>query len=214
MNAITCEIITEADLQQLDPSTNLQQLQKPTTVSSYRPRPPIHIGGTPGTGKSAFGLYLLYRLMAMEKYKQYTFVYRHGDVNPGCFLHFKNKDYYHPSIVHMFSDGLLLKLLTPDFTNPIWTILDGAAAIPTGTPPAYMVVLTSPGQQTISLKHLLKHATTIVNPPWSLLEIETVRRIVFSNLIKEHVEDEFRKWGGIPRILFDYSGKHEKLSEL
>jgi len=198
-------IVSQADWNKVDP---------PATVDSYRPRPPIHVGGTPGTGKTAFGLYILYRLLALEEYQTSAFIYRHGDVNPGCFLRYNNKDYYHPSIVRLFSDGLLLKLLTRNFTNPIWTILDGAAAIPTGTPPAYMIVLTSPGQQTISLKHLLKHATTIVNPPWTLLEIEKVRALVFSWLMKGHVEEEFRKWGGIPRILFDYSRKPEKLSEL
>jgi len=181
-------IVSQADWNNVDP---------PATIDSYRPRPPIHVGGTPGTGKTAFGLYILYRLLALEEYQTSAFVYRHGDVNPGCFLRYNNKDYYHPSIVRLFSDGLLLKLLTRNFTNPIWTILDGAAAIPTGTPPAYMIILTSTGQQTISPKHFLKHATTIVNPPWTLPEIEKVRVLCFSWLMKGHVEEEFRKWGGV-----------------
>jgi hypothetical protein len=82
----------------------------------------------------------------MKKYPEYAFVYRHGDVNPGCFVYYKGTSYIHPKIVRLFDDGLLLKILTFDNKRPIWTILDGAAAIPTGTSVARMVVLASPGK--------------------------------------------------------------------
>jgi hypothetical protein len=173
---------------------------------------PIHVGGTPGTGKTAFGLYLLHKLL--ELYPDNAFIYRHGDVNPGCFLYHKKLSYYHPSIAQAFSDGLLLKSLTYGFKRPIWTILDGAAAIPTGTLNTRMIVLTSPGQQTIPLKHLLKHATSIVNPPWNWKEINLVRKAVYPHLPKEEVARHFRQWGGIPRILLDYGNKIEKIREL
>src|SRR5436190_5800590 len=97
-------------------------------------RPPIHVGGTPGTWKSAFALYFLNRLLI--QYRENAFVYCHGEVNPGCFLFFKARSWYHPSIVQAFSDCLLLKLLTYDFHKPIWTVLDRAAGIPTRTPVA------------------------------------------------------------------------------
>lgn len=77
-----------------------------------------------------------------------------------------------------------------------------------------MIVLTSLGQQTIPLKHLLKYATSIVNPPWTLAEIEMVRKNVYSHLSRDSVATSFRQWGGIPRILLDYGNKSEKLTEL
>ena len=181
-------------------------------TSSLHPRPPIHVGGTPGTGKTAFSLYLLHKLLL--KYPDYTFIYRHGDVNPGCFLYYRRCSYFHASIVQLFSDGLLLQLLTAGFTKAIWTVLDGAAAIPTGTPVARTIVLTSPGQQTIPLKHLLKYAISVVNPPWALVEVERVRKAVYGHLSKASVAAAFKEWGGIPRILLDYGNKPEKLSEL
>ena len=109
---------------------------------------------------------------------------------------------------------MLLQLLTSKFTKTIWTVLDGAAAIPTGTLIARMIVLTSPGQQSVPLKHLLKYATSIVNPPWTLDKIEKVRKSVYAHLSKESVTAAFKQWGGIPRILLDYGKKPEKLSEL
>lgn len=115
--------------------------------------------------------------------------------------------------MQVFSDGLLLKLLTHNLTRHIWTILDGAASIPTGSPVARMVVSTSPGQQTIPLKHLLKQATTIVNPPWDFDEIQMLHLVAYKDLITEDaVKTAYTKWGGIPRIIFDYANKPEKFS--
>ena len=37
---------------------------------------------------------------------------------------------------------------------------------------------------------------------------------MFPRLKKEHVEEEFRKWGGVSRILFDFSSKPEKLAQI
>lgn len=69
-------------------------------------------------------------------------------------------------------------------------------AIPTGTPEANLIVLTSPRQQTISLKHFLKYATTIVNPPWTLEDIESIRDDAFPHLIADSVRKAYAKWGG------------------
>ena len=164
---------------------------------------PIHIGGTAGTGKTAFSLFLLHCLL--EKFPQHAFVYRHGDVNPGCFLHFRGTTLFHPSIVSAFSNQLLLRLLTSNSKYRIWTILDGAAAIPTGTASANLIVLTSPGLQTDALKQFLKQAHPLVNPPWSLKDIEYIRDGAYPHLKKEDVAAAFGKWGGIPRILLDYA---------
>lgn len=189
-----------------------RRIRAESTAPTFHPRSPIHVGGTPGTGKTAFGSFLLHKLL--ERYPECAFVYRHGDVDPGCFLYYDGTSYYHRSIVEVFSDNLLVALLTKNNTKPIWTLLDGAAAIPTGTAVARMIVLTSPGQQTIPLKHLLKHATTIVNPPWTLNEVLKVRKVVYPYLSEASVKLAFEQWGGIPRILFDYAKKPDKLQEL
>lgn len=194
------------------PASYLTFIKDKPEIKSMMTAPPIHIAGTPGTGKSAFALYLLHRLL-ME-YPNDAFVYRHGDVNPGCFVYYREKSYCHHSIVQAFTDSLLLKLLTQNFTRPIWTVLDGAAAIPTGTPEAHLIILTSPGQQTIPLKHFSKYATTIVNPPWTLADIEAVRKSSYPGLRADIVQEEYRKWGGIPRILLDWAGKPEKIRDL
>ena len=182
------------------------------TVPAIHPKLPIHVGGTPGTGKTAFGLYLLHRLLLC--YEDYAFVYRHGDGNPGCHLYYKGCSYYHPSTVQLFDDDLLIQLLTSKFSKAIWTIIDGGAAIPIDTPYSRTIILTSPGERTSPLKHLLKHVTSIINPPWTFDEIETVRRVIYKHLSKELVAAEFKKWGGIPRILFEYANKPEKHQEL
>ena len=194
------------------PAHRLASIKAQGSLKPMLTRPPVHVGGTPGTGKSAFSLYLLHILL--EKYPNDAFVYRHGDVNPGCFVHYRGRTYCHPSVVHAFSDGLWLKLFTANFSRPIWTILDGAAAIPTGTPEANLVVLTSPGQQTISLKHFLKYATTIVNPPWTLEDIESVRDDAFPHLTADSVRNAYAKWGGVPRILLDWADKPQMANHL
>lgn len=173
---------------------------------------PIHIGGTAGTGKSAFALFLLHVLM--QKYPHDAFVYRHGDVNPGCFLHVQGKTYYHPSIVHAFSESLWLYLLTKDFTRPIWTILDGAVAIPTGTREANLIVLTSPGQQSTPLKHFLKYAVSLVNPPWTLKDVQALRKRIYPHLTEQWVQEEYLKWGGVPRILLDWADDSHRAAKL
>ena len=192
---------TETDLAKVIVPIEWLKLYRPRGVPNLGTQPPIHIGGTAGTGKTAFSLFLLHCLR--KDYPDHAFVYRHGDVNPGCFIHFRGITVYHPSIVHAFSDGLLMKFLTCDFKTRIWTILDGAVAIPPGTPTANLIVL-SPGLQTPALKQFLKLAITLVNPPWSLMDIEYVRTAAFPHLKKEDVAAAFKRWGGIPRLLLDY----------
>jgi hypothetical protein len=175
---------------------------------------PIHVGGTSGTGKSAFAIYLLHTLL--RKYPNNAFVYRHGFVNPGCFIYYQGKSHWHSSLIQVFSDSLLLKFLTSNYTRQIWTILDGEAALPTRTPESNMVVLSSPGQvqESTPLKILLKCATTIVNPPWTLQDIEIVREYSFPGLDKGVVRDLFMKWGGIPQSILDKAAEPEYFRDL
>jgi hypothetical protein len=175
---------------------------------------PIHIGGTSGTGKSTFALYLLHRLMDPELHKNHAFIYRHGEIYQGCFISFHGKVYTHKSVIDIFQDQVLLKLFTADSTRPIWTILDGGPAIPTGTPETNMIVLTSPGKESDALKHFLKSAITLVNPPWTLADIESVRSQVYVGLDAKAVEEQYLKWGGIPRILLDWGKEPQKLERL
>jgi hypothetical protein len=132
-------------------------------------------------------------------------IYRHGQVFPGCFIYYDGTVWVHPNVVDVFHNGLLLRLLTADFKRPIWTILDGTVAIPTGTPEANLVVFTSPGQQSDALKHFMKSATLIVHPPWTLEEIELLRQNTYPHLSAAMVKSEFTKWGGVPRILLDWA---------
>jgi hypothetical protein len=173
---------------------------------------PIHIGGTSGTGKSTLALYLLHRLMDPKLHEKHAFIYRHGEIYQSCFLSFYGKVYTHKSIIDIFHDHVLLKLITANFSRPIWTILDGAPAIPTGTPETNMIVLSSPGKESDALKHFLKTAITLVNPPWTLAEIQSVRSRVYVGLDAKVVEEQYLKWGGIPRILLDW-GKDSQIQE-
>lgn len=155
--------------------------QQENTVPAIHPKLPIHVGGTPGTGKTAFGLFLLHKLLL--RYEDHAFVYRHGDGNPGCYLYYKGRSHYHPSVIQLFDDGLLMQLITSNFSKAVWTILDGGAAIPIDAPVARTIILTSPGERTSFLKHLLKHATSIINPPWTFDEIEIVRSQVYKTFM-------------------------------
>jgi hypothetical protein len=45
---------------------------------------------------------------------------------------------------------------------------------------------------------------TIVNPPWSIQELERVRRHAFEHTVSEgNLRDGYEKWGGIPRVVLD-----------
>ena len=184
----------------------------PVKTTRLTSNEPIHVTGTPGTGKSAFALYLLW--VIQNDYPNDAIMFRHGDVNPACYIYYRNKTFCHPSIHGVFNDSLLVRFLTQDYSRPIWTILDGAAAVPTGQPESNTIVLTSLGQQTIPLKHFVKYATTIVNPPWTMDEIEIVRNNIYPHLAQNAVADAYNKWGGIPRILLDWGDKPGKMANL
>jgi hypothetical protein len=56
--------------------------------------------------------------------------------------------------------------------------------------------------------HVLKtYATTIVNPPWSLKELEMVRQYAYGYIISaDGLRDEYAKWGGNPQFVLEYAG--------
>ena len=180
----------------------------------FAARNPVHVVGTPGTGKSAFGLYLLWFLL--KRYPDQAFVYRHGNVTPGFYLRFHRKTFLHPFIHSAFHDSLIVRLLTHNLTTPIWAILDGAAAISTGTPECRQILLVSPrGQNDAAVKGFLKPAITLVNPPWSLDELETVRRHAYKDLVTPNrLFEMFNCWGGVPRIALHWANRIDKIDLL
>jgi hypothetical protein len=161
-------------------------------------------------------MYLLFRLLT--KYPQDAFIYRHGDKSAGFVIHYKGKTWSHHSIHTAFTSALMVKILTGGLSRPIWAMLDGAAAIPTGTHEIRQIVLVSPGLQTNpAIKGLLKPSGTvaIVNPPWEFAELESLRKHAYSKRIDTAgLLTSFREWGGIPRIVFDLAIDPEKREKL
>jgi hypothetical protein len=129
----------EAEINESDQSAQAGHTY--TGRAQFVTKEPIYIGGNPGTGKSVFGLYLLHRLL--KEYPKFSFIYRHGNVDPGCFIYLRGKSFYHPSIMAVFNDALLLSLLTDNMAKQIWLVLDGSAAIPAWTLLTRPVVLCS-----------------------------------------------------------------------
>jgi hypothetical protein len=92
--------------------------------------------------------------------------------------------------------------------------MDGETTLPGGIPTSRTIVLTSPSPQKVPLKPLLKDARSIVNLPWSLEEIELVRKVAYPELDSMQVAESFRQWGGIPRIILDYGNQPQRMSQL
>lgn len=202
------------DIDPIDPEA-FSKLSTDTTVVETMPTAtPVHIGGNTGTGKSALALLILRDII--KNNPKDNIVYRHGQVFPGCFIYYRGTVWINNNTVNAFHNGLLMRLLTADFTRPVWTILDGAAAIPTGTPEANLIVLTSPGEKSDALRHFRRMAINLVNPPWTLDEIDLLRRGAYPHLTKDQVKAEYEKWGGVPRILLDWANdlyRHTELSD-
>ena len=160
-------------------------------------------------------MYLLFRLL--QKHPTDAIIYRHGTANPGFFLHYNGKTWWHPNIRDAFSP-LTFKLLTNNGSRPIWAVLDGEAAIPAGTGEVRQIVLISPGMQKApAVEGLLKPggAALLVNPPWSLNDLETVRELAYDNSVhRDDLSRSFEQWGGIPRIVLDWANDPLKQQKL
>jgi hypothetical protein len=162
-------------------------------------------------------MFLMFRLL--QKHPTHAFIYRHGSASNGFFLCYNNRTWWHPNIRKAFST-LTLKLLTNNGSQPIWAILDGDAAIPTGTPEVRQVVLISPGMQKApAVNGLLKPggAALLVNPPWSLDDLESVREHAYINVVDTNdLRQSFERWGRSPRIALDWANdriQQQKLND-
>jgi len=160
-------------------------------------------------------MYLLFRLL--QKHPTDAILYRHGTANPGFFLHYNGKTWWHPNIRDAFGP-LTLKLLTNDGSRPIWAVQDGEAAIPTGTNEVWQIVLITPRmQRDPTVDELLKSpgSTLLVNPPWSFDDIATVRELAFNNSVdRDDILESFDHWGGNPRICLDWVNSPMKQQKL
>jgi hypothetical protein len=163
-------------------------------------------------------LYLLHCLI--QRYPKSAFIYRHGAASAGFFLYYNHQTWSHASISQAFTQPLLIKLLTAGGRRPIWAVLDGVAAIPTGAEEFNQILLISPGsQRTRAVEGMLRtlDSEEIVNPPWTLDELELVRRHAFQNKVgTDQLKEAYHKWGGVPRTVFAVSmnpSKEEKLEE-
>jgi hypothetical protein len=67
---------------------------------------------------------------------------------------------------------------SPFTCSIIWAILDGAVMIEPGTPEACQILFASPEALSPggSVNSFLNHARTIVDPDWSIDEVETMQR--------------------------------------
>jgi hypothetical protein len=181
----------------------------------YEHHDPIVIIGTPGTGKTTLGLYLLYLILA--NHANHAVIYRHGNANPGFFIHFQGRAWNHPSISEAFNIPLFVQMMTNGGTTPIWSVLDSFAAIPTGTAQVNQILIISPGsERDMAVAGMLEHTRVLINPPWTIEEMEMVRQhAYFTQFNSAEMKEAFDHWGGTPGTVFKaitILEKHEQLA--
>ena len=146
------------------------------------------ISGTPGIGKSYFGLYVLARI-----------------VNQGI----KNVYYQCKSGCYILNNQLITKVSNPVFFQDsldeapagAWYIVDGVE--PYFRNHIITLLITSPRRSTWHTfrKHFL--ASMYYVPVWTLDELQMCRPLIYSDYVtEEEVNTRFDKWGGSSRFVF------------
>ncbi|CAM9615718.1 unnamed protein product [Pylaiella littoralis] len=149
--------------------------------------PQFVVTGTPGIGKSVFGLYLLSLLRCRGKtvvFERKSFWFRFSDegVDEGDYSSFKNAGYLHDENTWYLSDPEekpeeLLRLAT--------------------------VVMVSPTYERTKEFLKLRDSEQVFMPVWELDELFECREAVFPHVPRADVAEYFRVVGGVPRAVFN-----------
>lgn len=154
--------------------------------------------GNPGTGKTFFSYYAMYRLMSEDRSFFYEpidddIVWMYCSTNTMVMLN--NDGTFDPKPLECKSTKMLhYKHLSEEFVH----IIDGHA--PPSTLPFRSVLICSPRENHYSefRKHMAGY-TMLYMPTWDYSEIELCASIFFSLLPKPLVKELFQRWGGIAR---------------
>jgi hypothetical protein len=148
------------------------------------------ITGTPGTGKSVFLFYILWRLANVETMKT-VILHRQKDdkkiyvfQNDGCWIAFDDRD-----IRNLLDD-------------PSTWYLTNSLLPPPGYVPAVTILVSSPGKQYYSaFLKLLPNELLHYLPIWSLEELKIVAPFYLKT--PEEIEDRFGKIGGSAQYVLE-----------
>ena len=148
------------------------------------------ITGTPGVGKTFFSYFLFYKIrqdhpdaviVRMSLGEKILIFYPTGIV--------EKVDNIPPSIETNSQNWIISDAVLPPFTGVACRV----------------VVVTSPKlvHESMLAKSGFRYRYM---PIWSMDEIETVRKELYPSLKPDHVEREFKIWGGVPRTILQYQG--------
>ena len=179
-----------------------RQLQRPSFTfpsSSFNPHDvlpfsKITIQGTPGVGKSCFGLYLLWcaRRRGMDvvllRAERPCFILQ-ADGRVHCFSH-----PLHLTVVDAIQNNV----------NPNMLLIVDGKSPPLGTN-VLTVLITSPRKQAYWDFNKQTGATLRYMPPLDASEIEACRAVCFPHLPAQQVSDSVGRWGGVPRYVLQHA---------
>ena len=177
------------------------------------------VSGTPGTGKSFFAMYFIWRLLHPDGELI-------NDV-PEAIVYYDNPAsskgwIYHRG--HFFKSNDLRRWLSLDEcdemldNNDCWLIYDGA--IPPEKPRCKTLVVTSPGNLSKAQKGAKAfHESTefeIYFPTWSFDECELAARRVFKcdDAIIDKIRERYILYGGVPRFVLEWQKSKPKANPL
>ena len=166
-------------------------------MSNMRPGGRFIVRGNGGIGKSAFGLYLLWRAVISRR----TVIYVSDKVSKGFIFHADGRVEAFPPVRANFL--ATLRHIIEDEQTVL--IFDGDGD---GSPPpiveATTVLVTSPKLKRYSLFEKTG-ATHLVFPVFSRAEMQDMLESCFPHLhcadARSQVEERYLKWGGIPRYV-------------
>lgn len=147
------------------------------------------VTGAGGIGKSAFGLYCLWRALRSSEKRAVIYV---NDLHNHAWV------FQGDGTVKPFRKSDLEEL--PELDQPS-TLLITDSMESTPSVRAFTIFITSPARQRWRQLSTLEDCLSLVFPVFSEAEVERMRQSCFPDVPKEEANERFKKWGGIPRYV-------------
>lgn len=154
----------------------------------------VYISGSPGIGKSIFGLYIIHRFLTDTKMQRFKYIaYDIGHEHLWFYSRERKK-------IEQKNSSFLLNAEYLDASNFIY-IADGYRMDPIRIPVCVFIYISSP--QMYSKTNLHKRIiSTFYMPVWSLDEILACNELMY-HVNNKGVERLFSYYGGVPRYLLE-----------
>ena len=158
--------------------------------------PRVLVRGTPGIGKTHFGLFLLLYYARQNA----TVVYQNGPMNT-CYL-------FSPTVVYT-SQGVEVGVFGEHLKGDTIYLVDSFTP---NIATVRSILLTSPRKGIWD--DFYKHSTSLFMPIWSWDEMELLRSLLYPSLGTTQVKEKYDRWGGVPRYVLEFFGDEEKQKKL